>query len=101
MGGRVDGRRTGRGGQPRSNTAMTLLELERETALDVLVNVVPLAILFVLDLLFWVVNPWGWDPLFVVVAHFLTLFPLTVLAILTYVSARVIQDDERGGVVPE
>ena len=73
---------------------MAFLDLTRETWLDLTVNLVPLGILAILDALFWVVNPWGWDPFIVGVAHFLTLFPLLLLALLTYVSGVVIQRDE-------
>lgn len=73
---------------------MSFLNLTRETWLDLTVNLVPLAILAFLDAMFWLVNPWGWDPLMIVVSHFLTLFPLALLAILTYVSGAVIQRDE-------
>ncbi|SFS11589.1 hypothetical protein SAMN05216559_3901 [Halomicrobium zhouii] len=73
---------------------MSYLNLTNETWLDLTVNLVPLAILAFMDVLFWVVNPWGWDPLIIVVSHFLTLFPLLLLAILTYVSGLFVQRDE-------
>jgi len=73
---------------------MAFLDLTHETWLDLTVNLIPLAILAVMDALFWVYNPWGWDPLMIVVAHFLTLFPLLSLAILTYVAGSVVQRDE-------
>lgn len=75
---------------------MAFLNLHRETLLDVLVNVVPLVILFVLDLLFWVVTPWEFNPVVVAAAHFLTLWPLLLLALLTYVSASIIQAESEG-----
>lgn len=73
---------------------MSLLNLTHETWLDLTVNLIPLGILAFMDGLFWVINPWGWDPLMIVVSHFLTLFPLLLLAVLTYVSGTVIQRDE-------
>ena len=73
---------------------MAFLNLTKETWLDLTVNLVPLGILAVLDALFWVVNPWGWDPFVIAVSHFLTLFPLVLLALLTYVSGTIIQRDE-------
>lgn len=73
---------------------MAFLNLTRETWLDLTVNLVPLVILAFMDVLFLVYNPWGWDPLMVVVTHFLTLFPLLLLAIMTYVSGAIIQRDE-------
>jgi hypothetical protein len=73
---------------------MAYLNLTNETWLDLTVNLVPLAILAFMDVLFWVVNPWGWDPFIIVVSHFLTLFHLLLLAILTYVSGLFVQRDE-------
>lgn len=74
---------------------MALLRLTRHTWLDLMVNVVPIMILVVLDGLFFLYNPWGWDLWFVFWMHFLTLFPLVLLAILSYVSGYFVQRDER------
>lgn len=71
------------------------MNFTRETLLDLTVNFIPIGILLVLDLLFLVFNPWGWDPWYAFWMHFLTLFPLAVLLLLTYVSGRVIQRDEQ------
>lgn len=71
-----------------------MTELETDTLLDLLVNVVPIVILLLFSLLFAIVNPWGWDPFPVLASHFLTLFPLVLLAALTYVAGRVVQRDE-------
>ena len=73
---------------------MSVLGLDRETVFDTTVNLIPVGILLLLDLLFLVVNPWGWDLWFVFWMHFLTLFPLALLLVLTYVSGRVIERDE-------
>jgi len=73
---------------------MAFLNLTHDTWLDLTVNVIPIGILLVLDVLFWVVNPWGWDPFYVAITHFLTLFPLVLLAGLTYVAGRVVQHAE-------
>jgi len=80
---------------------MSVLQLTEDTWLDLTVNFVPIGILAVLDLMFWVFNPWGWDPWFVFWAHVLTVVPLVLLTILTYVSGRVIQRDERIASVDE
>lgn len=71
--------------------------LERETVLDITVNVVPLGILLFFTVLHVVVRPWGSDPFPLAVTAFLTLFPLLLLAILTYVSGLVVQRDEGKG----
>lgn len=73
---------------------MSFLNITRETWADLTVNLIPLGILLAMDVLYWVINPWGWDPFIVGIAHFLTIFPLLCLALLTYVSGRVIQRDE-------
>ena len=73
---------------------MSFLKITRETWTDLTVNLIPIGILAAMDVLFWIVNPWGWDPYVVGLAHFLTIFPLLCLLLLTYVSGRVIQRDE-------
>lgn len=74
---------------------MSVLQLTEETWLDLTVNFIPIGILAVLDVMFWVYNPWGWELWFVFWAHVLTFVPLVLLTLLTYVSGRVIQRDER------
>jgi hypothetical protein len=73
---------------------MSFLKITRETWNDLTVNLIPLGILLLMDLLYWVVNPWGWDPVVIAIAHFLTIFPMLCLGLLTYVSGRAIQQDE-------
>lgn len=73
---------------------MAFLDLTEETWLDLTVNIIPLAILAFMDAMFWIINPWSWDPLIVFFWHFLTIFPFLVLAVVTYLSGRVIQRDE-------
>jgi len=68
--------------------------IDRETLYDIVVNVIPMAILAVMDILFIIVNPWGWDLWILFWAHVLTLFPLVLLGLLTYVSAEVVSRDE-------
>jgi hypothetical protein len=71
-----------------------MFELEKDTLLDLVVNVIPIGILAFFSLLFLMVNPWGWDPFPVLMTHFLTLFPLVVLVVVTWVAGRVVQRDE-------
>jgi len=68
--------------------------IDSETVLDVTVNAIPLGMLLFFEVLFLVVNPWGWDLEYVFWMHLLTLVPFTLLTLLTYVSARVISRDE-------
>ncbi|PSQ20924.1 hypothetical protein BRD06_11855 [Halobacteriales archaeon QS_9_67_15] len=74
---------------------MNVPSLTEDTLLDLTVNFIPLGILAFFDVLFWIFNPWGWDPWFVFWAHVLTIIPFVLLTILTFVSGRVIQRDER------
>lgn len=73
---------------------MATLGLERETLLDVLVNVIPLAIIAAFILLTTFVRPWAFDPVIFVIAQGLHLVPFVLLAVLTYVAAKIIQRDE-------
>lgn len=67
--------------------------LSRDTAVDASINAVPLVILAYFAALFEAASPWSFDPLPVVLTHTLTLFPLVLLLIATYVVARVIERD--------
>lgn len=68
--------------------------IDRETAYDVLVNLIPMGILFFFIVMFAIVSPWGFDLGISLLSHFLMIFPFLSLGILTYVSARVISRDE-------
>lgn len=69
--------------------------LDRETVLDVTVNLIPLVILAFFAVFYTVVYPWDSDPGMFVLMHFLTLFPFVMLVILTYFSAKVVSRDQR------
>ena len=68
--------------------------IERETLLDILVNVVPLGILLFFSAYYTLIQPWGFDISQFALMHFLTLFPFVMLLLVTYVSAKVISRDE-------
>lgn len=72
---------------------MTLFGFDRETLLDITVNVVPLLILLFFIVLFAVVQPWEWNAFIVFVSHGLMIIPFVLLALLTYVAARVIPSE--------
>jgi len=74
---------------------MSVLNLTKDTLLDLAVNFIPLGMLAFFDALFWIFNPWGWDLWFVFWAHVLTVIPFVLLTVLTFVSGRVVQRDER------
>ncbi|WP_232701317.1 DUF6684 family protein [Halobacterium wangiae] len=68
---------------------------DKDTLLDLTVNIVPLFILAFFIVGYLVVNPWGFDnPLLVVVSHGLMLFTFLALAVLTYVAAVKIEGGE-------
>jgi len=72
--------------------------LDRDTVLDVTVNLIPLVILAFFAVLYTLVQPWEFDPAMFVIMHFLTLFPFLLLVILTYSprkSSRVTSDDSK------
>lgn len=74
-------------------------EIDRETILDITVNVIPIAILAVFITLYLFINPFGYDAEIVIIQQFLKVMPLVGLAILTYLSARIIARDEKHGEV--
>lgn len=76
---------------------MSYLGLADETWVDLTVNLVPLGILVLVELLFFAYNPWGWDPVFVVLMHLLMVVPIASLALLTYVSGYYVQRDANAG----
>ncbi|MDG5776609.1 DUF6684 family protein [Haloarculaceae archaeon H-GB2-1] len=67
---------------------------DRDTLLDVTVNLIPMGILVFFVGMFILLQPWGFDLFTAVLAHFLTLFPFLLLGILTYYAARAISIDE-------
>ncbi|WP_254546543.1 DUF6684 family protein [Halomarina pelagica] len=71
-------------------------DLDKEQLLDVSVNLIPIAILLFFVVLFAVYTPWPPNLFMYLMSHFLTIFPLLLLALLTYVSAKAIARDEEG-----
>lgn len=72
---------------------------DRETLLDLTVNFVPLFMILFFIVVYLAFNPWGFDPLIVVVAHGLLVMPFVALAFLTYISGRAIAGAEKGQTV--
>lgn len=58
-------------------------------------NVVPLLILASMAVSILVLAPWGRDLVYSSLSHFFTLFPLFVLAVITFVARTKLIDDER------
>lgn len=63
---------------------------EKETLLDISVNIIPLIILIVFTGMVLFTDPWGFDIRAEVIALGLHLVPIASLALVTYVAARYI-----------
>jgi hypothetical protein len=70
---------------------------DRETLLDLTVNIVPLGILTFFILVFLFVSPWELDPFVTAISMGLLIVPFTVLALVTFVSGRAVARDEESG----
>jgi hypothetical protein len=70
---------------------------DRETLLDLSVNAVPLAITLFFAVLLVVFDPFGSDIVAVALAELLHVVPFVVLAVVTYVSGRIIAEAEHNG----
>ncbi len=64
--------------------------LDRETLLDITVNVIPLGMLTFFLVLFLALSPWGGGSLAGLISLGLIVVPLVSLALLTYIAARKI-----------
>ena len=74
-----------------------MLGLTREQLSDSVPNVVPLAIIVALTLLFIAYNPWGWEDWFLITEIFgLHLVPLIVLGPVTYVLVKLVSESADG-----
>ncbi len=67
--------------------------LSRDTAVDASINAAPVLILAYFAILFGVASPWEFELLIVTLTHMLTMLPLVLLLLMTYVAARVIERD--------
>lgn len=70
---------------------------DRETILDLTVNIVPLGIIVFFIIVFLVAEPWEFDPFIMLVSMGLLVIPFFALALLTFVSGRAIEGDEETG----
>lgn len=67
---------------------------ERETWLDITVNIIPMVILGFFITMFVVISPWGIDGLTSAIAFALLIVPFVLLAYLTYIAADHIEAAE-------
>ena len=72
---------------------------DRETMLDLLVNVIPLFILGFFIVAFLVSSPFGIDPLASSIQFGLIAVPLVLLTVLTYFAGRAVAGSENSGPV--
>jgi hypothetical protein len=72
---------------------------DKETLLDLTVNVIPLFIILFFVVVFALVNPWGFDPLGSGLQYALLIAPFVALAVLTYLSGKAIAGAEKTGKV--
>lgn len=67
---------------------------DRETLLDLTVNVIPLGIILFFVVVFLLITPWRPDPFTQLISMGLLVVPFVALAFLTYISGRAIAQDE-------
>lgn len=68
--------------------------IDGDTLFDVSVNLIPIAILLCFVVLFAVITPWPSNLLLFAVGHALTIIPIVLLALLTYVAAKAFTRSE-------
>jgi uncharacterized membrane protein len=71
--------------------------IDKETMLDLTVNIIPLGIIVFFFVVFILYDPWGWEPLFTVLALGLLVVHFTALAVLTWLAGRTIAKEEKTG----
>jgi energy-coupling factor transporter transmembrane protein EcfT len=67
---------------------------DRETLLDLTVNIIPLGIVLFFVLAFALVNPFGWDGVFSTIQFALLVIPAILLTVLTYYAGKAISTAE-------
>jgi hypothetical protein len=67
---------------------------DRETLLDLTVNIIPLGIIAFFLLVFLLVTPWEFDPFVTAISMGLLVVPFVALALVTFVSGRAVAKDE-------
>lgn len=75
---------------------MSLLGFERETVLDLTVNVIPLGIILFFVVAFGVVPAFGVDPVMTTLQYSLLIVPFLGLAVLTYFAGKAVENAEAG-----
>ncbi|ELZ84185.1 DUF6684 family protein [Haloferax larsenii] len=78
---------------------MATKTFDKDTILDLTVNMVPLAIILFFVVAFAVVNPFGFESLASGLQYTLLIAPFVLLAVLTYLSGKAIAGSEKSGTV--
>ncbi|RDZ65372.1 cox cluster protein [Haloferax sp. Atlit-12N] len=78
---------------------MATKTFDKETILDLTVNMVPLAIILFFVVAFTFVNPFGFESLTSGLQYALLIAPFVLLAALTYLSGKAIAGSEKEGTV--
>lgn len=78
---------------------MAAKTFDKETILDLTVNLIPLGIILFFVLLFGLTDSFGFDLLPSVIGYGLLVVPFVGLAVLTYLSGKAIAGGEKEGVV--
>jgi len=73
---------------------MSPTTFDRETLLDLMVNVIPLGILVFFIAAYAVVNPFGWDPIVSTLQFGIIVVTALLLVILTYYAGKAIAEAE-------
>ena len=68
---------------------------DKDTLLDLTVNIIPLFIILFFVVVFAVINPWGFDPLGSGLQYAVLIAPFVALAVLTYLSGKAIAGAEK------
>lgn len=71
--------------------------INRSTALNLMVNVIPLGIILFFAVLFLFYDPFGSDAVAVFYMELLHIVPFVALAFVTYISGRIISETKQTG----
>ncbi|WP_049915905.1 DUF6684 family protein [Haloferax mucosum] len=78
---------------------MATKTFDKETLLDLTVNMVPLVIILFFVVAFAIANPFGFESLTSGIQYGLLIAPFVLLAVLTYLSGKAIAGAEQSGTV--
>lgn len=71
--------------------------IDKETVLDLMVNIIPMAMLVFFIGLFLLKNPWDFNLSLTVVSHLQLIIPFVATGLLTYFAAKAVARDDQSG----